>query len=171
MTFSCISDHGGTGDDATAEPTITLLERRRLVSGSRITGFRTWEGCLHLGSYLLTDEGRDIIRGKNVLELGAGTGFLSLLCAKHLRADRVTATDGDEAVIEALAENAALNELDDGERVAARVLRWGEDLAGTWVRRDCDTRPYDVVIGADIVGLKIPFHMTQIDFAATRLLM
>ena len=154
MTFSCISDSFGTGEDSSAEPTITLLERRRLVSGSRVTGFRTWEGSLHLGSYLLTGEGGDIIRGKNVLELGAGTGFLSLLCAKHLRAKHATATDGDEDVVGALRKNAALNDLDDGQRVSARVLRWGEDLEGTWVERECEARPYDVVIGADIVGLK-----------------
>ena len=155
VTFSCISDSGSIDKDALAEPTITLLERRRLVLGSRVTGFRTWEGSLHLGSYLLTDAGRDLVRGKDVLELGAGTGFLSILCAKHLRASRVAATDGDEGVVEALRENIALNELRDGERVTARVLRWGDDTPEPWLKQTCQAQPYDVVIGADIVGFKL----------------
>ena len=158
MTFSCISESGSISNDAFPEPTITLLERRHLVSGSRVTGFRTWEGSLHLGSYLLTGAGRDLVTGKNVLELGAGTGFLSLLCAKHLQARRVTATDGDESVVEALRENISLNELKDGERITARVLRWGEDAPEPWLSQTCQTQPYDVVIGADIVGFTLLFH-------------
>lgn len=133
------------------EPAITLLERRNLISGSLTTGFRTWEAALHLGAYLLTPPVRSLINGKNVLELGAGTGFVSILCAKQLGAKHVTATDGDEAVIEALKENFFLNGLDDVESVNASVLRWGRGLRGTWVDDECEIWPYDVVLGSDIV--------------------
>ncbi|KAK5631425.1 hypothetical protein RRF57_007139 [Xylaria bambusicola] len=103
VTFTCLPEsqiHKYEGDDGNAEeePTITLLERRNLISGSRTTGHRTWEAALHLGSYLLTKPGHDVIRGKSILELGAGTGFLAILCAKHLGARHVTTTDGDESV-------------------------------------------------------------------------
>ncbi|KAI1108891.1 S-adenosyl-L-methionine-dependent methyltransferase [Nemania sp. NC0429] len=160
VTFTCLPD-GRTDRDrdsdgsAEAEPAITLLERRNLISGSRTTGHRTWEAALHLGSYLLTDSGRDLIRGKSVLELGAGTGFLAILCAKHLGARHVTTTDGDEMVVDYLRENLVLNDIADDLVVTARALWWGDDLNGTWVEQDCSSHPYDVVIGADITYDKV----------------
>lgn len=67
VTFTCLqAPQDGQGPDWPAS-TITLLERRRLVSGSQVTGFRTWEGALHLGAYLLSDAGRRLVRGRNVL--------------------------------------------------------------------------------------------------------
>ena len=156
VTFTCIAPGRRWSADSDVEPTVTLLERRHLISGSLTTGFRTWEAALHLGSYLLTTEGASLIHDKSVLELGAGTGFLSILCAKHLEARHVTATDGDEGVVEALRENLFLNGLDQEEQVVTSILRWGRGLIGTWVEEDCEAWPYDTVIGADIVGLSFP---------------
>ncbi|KAI1761576.1 putative methyltransferase-domain-containing protein [Hypoxylon sp. FL1150] len=157
VTFTCIPEAAGTDDghENASEPMITILERRHLISGSRTTGFRTWEGSLHLASYLLTKDGSRLIRGKNVFELGAGTGFLSILMAKHLQAKHVTTTDGDERVIGSLRENLQLNDLEDRQQVRTETLRWGHDLSGTWVEDDCAAHPYDVVIGADITYDKI----------------
>lgn len=160
VTFSCLSPSAHSSNTPNEEPTITLLERRHLISGSLTTGYRTWEAALHLGSYLLTSEGSSLIAGKNVLELGAGTGFISVLCAKHLEAKHLTTTDGDEGVIESLKENLFLNELDD-KNVNASVLRWGHGLAGSWVEEECETWPYDVVLGADIVCM--PFMLLSVD--------
>lgn len=151
VTFSCLPGGRRASADLNVEPTVTLLERRHLISGSLTTGFRTWEAALHLGSYLLSAEGSGLIRAQSVLELGAGTGFLSILCAKHIEAKHVTATDGDEGVVEALRENLFLNRLDEQERVLTSILRWGRGLRGTWVDEDCEAWPYDTVIGADIV--------------------
>ncbi|KAI1295121.1 putative methyltransferase-domain-containing protein [Xylaria venustula] len=154
VTFTCLPenqvDASQGGDHPEEEPTITLLERRNLISGSRTTGHRTWEAALHLGSYLLTSSGHDLIRGKSVLELGAGTGFLAILCAKHLGARHVTTTDGDENVVDYLKENLALNGIEEGISLTAKTLWWGDELEGTWVERECSSDPYDVVIGADI---------------------
>ncbi|KAI1099277.1 putative methyltransferase-domain-containing protein [Jackrogersella minutella] len=154
VTFTCTPENDDSDDEA-PEPTITLLERRHLISGSRTTGFRTWEASLHLGSYLLTDAGSSLARDKNILELGAGTGFLTILSAKHLHANHVTTTDGDGGVIESLKENLELNAVDDQRKVRAETLTWGSDLRGTWVEDDCDTYPYDVVVGADITYDKV----------------
>lgn len=151
VTFTCLPPNAKIDEDSTEEPTLTLLERRHLISGSLTTGFRTWEAALHLGSYLLSPAGRRLIEGKSVLELGAGTGFLAILAAKCIGAKHVTTTDGDEGVVEALRENMQLNGLDDDEKVTMEVLRWGEDLKGTCVEQDLESWPYAVVIGADIV--------------------
>ncbi|KAI3317543.1 S-adenosyl-L-methionine-dependent methyltransferase [Xylariaceae sp. AK1471] len=161
VTFTCLPEsHTNNYEDidtsnAKQEPTIIILERRNLISGSRTTGHRTWEAALHLGSYLLTDAGRSLIKGKSVLELGAGTGFLTILCAKHLGARHITSTDGDENVIDGLKENLALNDLDDKKLVTARTLWWGDEIKSTWVEEDCRSEPYDIIIGADITYDKV----------------
>ncbi|KJX97346.1 putative nicotinamide n-methyltransferase protein [Zymoseptoria brevis] len=155
VTFVCLPPGSDQDMDHRNEPSITLLERRHLISGSLTTGFRTWEAALHLGSYLLSPEGQRVINGKSVLELGAGTGFLAILAAKHLQARHVTTTDGDEGVVEALQENLFLNGLDDSTNVINSVLRWGSGLKGSWVEDDCEEFPYDVVIGADITYDKV----------------
>ena len=152
VTFSTPFPDSSDIEDASHEPSITLLERRNLISGSLTTGFRTWEAALHLGAYLLTPQGRKLVQGKSVLELGAGTGFLSILCAGQLGASHVTTTDGDEGVVEALKENLFLNNLDEGGAVLTSVLRWGHGLKASWVQDDFEEHPYDVVIGADIVS-------------------
>lgn len=152
VTFTTLPENASREEEEGPEPTLTLLERRQLISGSLTTGFRTWEAALHLGAYLLSGPGQDLIKGKSILELGAGTGFLSILCAKQLGANHVTSTDGDEGVVEALKENLFLNGLDNEKQVLTSVLRWGQSVRGSWVVDDFEEHPYDTVIGADIVS-------------------
>ncbi|KAI1147162.1 putative methyltransferase-domain-containing protein [Nemania diffusa] len=161
VTFTCLpasranNNQDSDTEYAKEEPTITLLERRNLICGSRTTGNRTWEAALHLASYLLTDHGHDLIRGKSILELGGGTGFLAILFAKYLGARHVTTTDGDEAVVDYLKENLVLNNIDDEKILTVRPLWWGDELKGTWVEQACSSDPFDLVIGADITYDKV----------------
>ena len=133
-------------------PSVTLLESRSLLSTSGGTGFRTWEAALHLASYLASDEGTALVDGKRVLELGSGTGMLSILCAKCLGSAHVTATDGDDRVVEALESNFFLNGLQQSDRIDARLLKWGrameEDEGGK-------QKEVEIVIGADVVSYSI----------------
>jgi protein-L-isoaspartate O-methyltransferase len=73
-------------------PTITLLEARTILAASGTVGLRTWEAALFFGNYLLQNP--SLIEGKSILELGAGTGYLSILCSKYMGASHVLATDG-----------------------------------------------------------------------------
>ncbi|KAF3018798.1 Protein fam86a [Neopestalotiopsis sp. 37M] len=133
---------------------VTLHEPRSLIAGTAHTGHRTWEGALHLATYLLAHPS-ELVTGKRVLELGAGTGFLSIICRKFLDAVAVTATDGEDAVVEGMCGNLRLNGVDDNAQtgVAARRLWWGTELEGNW--RDSGEPPaLDIVIGADIVYQK-----------------
>ncbi|KAM0716582.1 hypothetical protein Q7P37_008027 [Cladosporium fusiforme] len=150
VTFTTLPENASREEEEGPDPTLTLLERRQLISGSLTTGFRTWEAALHLGAYLLSGHGQELINGKSILELGAGTGFLSILCAKQLGATHVTSTDGDEGVVDALKENLFLNGVDDESKVLTSVLRWGQSVRGSWVVDDFEDHPYDTVIGADI---------------------
>jgi predicted nicotinamide N-methyase len=90
VTFTTLPENVSREDEEKEDPTMTLLERRQLISGSLTTGYRTWEAALHLGTYFLSGSGQELIKGKSILELGAGTGFLAILCAKNLGAAHVT---------------------------------------------------------------------------------
>ena len=166
VTFTTLPENLSREDEEAEDPTMTLLERRQLISGSLTTGYRTWEAALHLGAYFLSGQGQELIRGKSILELGAGTGFLAILCAKNLGAAHVTTTDGDEGVVEALKENLFLNGLDDERKVLTSVLRWGHGVRGSWVQDDFEEHPYDTVIGADIVSDFLGFTMATIPLTA-----
>lgn len=131
-----------------ADPHITLLESRALIAAAGTTGLRTWEAGLHLGQYLCTRP--ELVRNKRVLELGTGTGYLAILCAKHLDAQHVIASDGSDDVINHLPDNLFLNGLEGSDKIAPMDLKWGHALVGTEESRWNGGRGVDVVIGADI---------------------
>jgi protein-lysine N-methyltransferase EEF2KMT len=138
----------GTAPSETINPEITLFEFRSLISAYGTTGFRTWDASIHLGQYLCSQP--TIVRGKRILELGAGTGFLSILCSKFLRAAHVIASDGSDDVLINLPDNFFLNNLEGSERVAVMDLKWGHALTGTEEKDWNGGQKVDLVLGADI---------------------
>lgn len=130
------------------DPHITLLESRALIAASGTTGLRTWEAALHLGQYLCASPG--LVRGKNVLELGAGTGYLGVLSAKYLGANTVIVSDGSDDVINNLPDSFFLNGLQGSAKILPMELRWGHALVGTEEQAWNGGRSVDVVLGADI---------------------
>ena len=141
-----------TGEGDSLDYSVTLLESRSIISSSGTTGLRTWEAALLLGQFLCSDDGNAIVRGRRVFELGAGTGMLSILCAKHLGVSEIVATDGDEAVVDAIKTNIFLNELDVTTRVNTAALRWGRPLYGSTFSEDYGMEVPEVVLGADVVS-------------------
>ncbi|KAF4980463.1 hypothetical protein FZEAL_3536 [Fusarium zealandicum] len=129
-------------------PQITLLENRSLISASGTTGLRTWEAALHLGTYLCHNN--SLVKDKRILELGAGTGYLSILCANLLGSEHVLASDGSDDVINNLPENLFLNNLQDSTIVAPMEVKWGHALLGTEEEKWNGGRSVDIVLGADI---------------------
>lgn len=134
---------------------IDILENRALISAAGTTGLRTWEAALHLGQFLCVNG--HFVAGKRVLELGAGTGYLSVLCAKHLGAVHVTASDGAEEVVDNLADNFTLNGLDWGfsnsrrARLSPKLLKWGHALVGTEEPEWLGGQKIDLIVGADVI--------------------
>ena len=141
---------------------VTLLEAPSLLASSGTTGFRTWEAALFLGSYLSSGTAIHFVAGKRIVELGAGTGFLSILCAKHLGASHMLATDGSLEVVTDLRANLNLNKLGRNESTGAAVLQWGHALIGG--PADCRGAhlSYDLAIGADVVGLALSSSSSSI---------
>lgn len=90
---------------------------------------------------MLADDGA-LLRGRRVLELGSGTGILTI--ALRARGFDVTSSDYDDPVIAAnIAHNCRLNALADGPHVAHT---WGAPFA--W---PSGVRAYDVVLGSDLL--------------------
>jgi len=143
-TLSCLPP--SKGQDC---PTISLLEARNLVAAAGTTGLRTWEASLHLGNYLCNST-ISFVQGKSILELGAGTGYVSILCAKYLGADHVIATDGSDDVVACLSTNFYLSGLQDVEMIEAKELRWGQALLGSEHFEWNSGRKLDLVLGADL---------------------
>jgi hypothetical protein len=141
---------------APREQSVTLLEARSVISSSGTTGLRTWEAALVLGAYLVSDYGQAKIRQKRLFELGAGTGLLSILCAKHLGIDGIVATDGDEAVVDAIKTNVFLNGLDSNDtstcQVQSAALKWGWPIDATAFPEDYGMSVPDILLGADVVS-------------------
>ena len=131
-------------------PRVTLLEAPSLLASSGTTGYRTWEAALFLGAYLSSTGGRSLVAGQNVIELGAGTGFLSILCAKHLRARHVLSTDGSREVLSDLQTNLNLNALTKGQSIQASILLWGQTLINDAADFGKSSMYYNLAIGADI---------------------
>lgn len=129
-------------------PSITLSESRSLLAAAGTTGLRTWEAALFLGDYLCSNKG--IVRGKSIIELGAGTGYISILCAKQLGASHVLATDGSDDVVNGLSTNFSLNDLHDTSVVEGKELRWGDALVGSGHPAWIDEQKVDLVLGADV---------------------
>ncbi|KAJ5273888.1 hypothetical protein N7478_009013 [Penicillium angulare] len=114
----------------TSDRTVTTIESRGVILSGGTTGNRTWEAALHLESFLASPAGEALVTGKRIIELGAGTGFLSLFCAKHLGVRGVVATDREHALIETMKE-CRTEEME--------LLVGNEDLK------------FDVALGADLV--------------------
>ncbi len=138
----------GHSDPSHSPHQITLLESRNLISAAGTTGLRTWEAALHLGQYLSFNP--SLIQGKRVLELGAGTGYLAILCAKFLGARQVIASDGSDDVVADLPDNFFVGGLQGSDRISAMDLKWGYGLVGTEEAEWNGGIPIDVILGADI---------------------
>ncbi|KAF2126107.1 hypothetical protein P153DRAFT_369462 [Dothidotthia symphoricarpi CBS 119687] len=147
-TYPLHPTDGSTSD----ERTVTLLEARSVISSSGTTGLRTWEPSLVLGSYLASENGCSMVQGRKVFELGAGTGMLSILCAKYLGASGIVATDGDEGVVDAINTNLFLNGLDASSRCPVRTaaLKWGWPIDTASFSEDYGMDAPDILLGADV---------------------
>lgn len=89
------------------------------------TGITVWDCSRVLWHLITAPDGQYAVKGKRIIELGAGTGVLSIACMKA-GALEVISTDLP-CHLEQLRANAVLNEVAQGFRVSQ--LRWGEDVA------------------------------------------
>ncbi|KAJ7098329.1 S-adenosyl-L-methionine-dependent methyltransferase [Mycena epipterygia] len=114
-------------------------------------GLQSWGSAIVLAERLCADPASfDLSDAQplRVLELGAGTGLLSIAVAKLLPSTTVVATDYHPAILANLAANLRTNfpSPHDQARVSALELDWARPV----FRAPFDA-PFDVVLAADVV--------------------
>ncbi|CAX43336.1 conserved hypothetical protein [Candida dubliniensis CD36] len=108
--------------------TITIKETPKLISGSNTTGLRTWEAALYLSNFLNAKDSPPYnLANKTVMEIGCGTGLVSLALAKNYHnIKKLIMTDGSTNVFDNLQETLRLNNLNDSSIIQCQQLIWGE---------------------------------------------
>mmetsp|Transcript_12701 Transcript_12701/g.25891 ORF Transcript_12701/g.25891 Transcript_12701/m.25891 type:complete len:250 (-) Transcript_12701:29-778(-) len=96
---------------------MSALHDNELEVSSRVV----WTGSLLLCEFLCADPLR--VRG-SCLELGAGTGIVSIMLAKKGMGDSIVMTDGDDEALSLLRENLKMNGLD---MAVPPSYMWGDD--------------------------------------------
>lgn len=104
-------------------------------------GTRLWEAGMLLSRFVEVNMGVDKLKGRKVLELGAGTGLLGLYLSR-LRAD-VLMVDYNELVLRLLKENVKENK----SKAKVEKFDWSD---GEAVQRLCEQQ-FDYIMGADCV--------------------
>lgn len=153
--------------------TVKIKETPKIISGQGTTGLRTWEAALYLLSYINSSgedsTGRISLEGSEIVELGAGTGLVSLAIAKKFKSHNftsITVTDGDSALVEGIGATFAYNGIEN-VAVRSQQLLWG-----TTDPRDTENFvqavPHaDIVVAADVTydALVVPqLAATLLDF-------
>lgn len=134
---------------------ISMKESLFFVSDGT-TGLCTWPASIALAEYLLQNS--ELIRGRKVLELGAGLGFCSMVNFKYCGAKNVLVTDGSLACLDCYAQNIALN-FPEANKISAQKIeidgRYLEYCQLEWQSIDRVTQVSqlqpEIVLGSDII--------------------
>ncbi|KAJ1667061.1 hypothetical protein EV178_001782 [Coemansia sp. RSA 1646] len=119
-----------------------VLQEEQLTISHGTTGLLTWEAGLFLSDFFV--EHPDIIRDKNVIELGSGCGLAGFTCAA-MGAANVLCTDVNGNVLHILEDNRKLNP-SIVDKIQVADLDWEDTNECARLSKDVD-----VVIGSDIL--------------------
>lgn len=115
------------GDEAQESSTHNIIKiEHTMATPLEDVGKQVWRGALFLADYILFQ--RDLFQGRTVLELGAGTGFTSIIAATV--AQTVYCTDVGADLLATCQRNIALNShltASGGSGVKVRELDWLKD--------------------------------------------
>jgi len=126
---------------------LAQLESKR----EEISGRRLWPGSSILGQYLVEMEAQ--FEGKNVLELGAGTGVCGML-SRRLGAAFVAVTDGDSECISLINQNFQNNGFRDDQYIHSFFLKWGDTVSTAAFSEACPIESFDLIVAGDVLYKK-----------------
>jgi predicted nicotinamide N-methyase len=121
--------------------------KSRTFGGEDLTGLSGW-GLTRAFAAVLLASGGKAVRGKDVVELGCGTGLLGI-CTKLAGAKSAVLTDRSVMVLELARENARLNELGAGQEVSFAQVEWSSRESGAGSVGDVACA--DVVVASECV--------------------
>jgi len=133
----CLIQFGQSGLPATI---VVEQEDAVRAGGDDETGRVVWPSAHSLSAHLCAHP--ELVRGRRVVDLGAGTGLVGLVAAA-LGASQVVLSDLPTA-LPLLRRNALQNIAACGDNVHVEALRWGDPVGPVFER--CD-----VVIGCEII--------------------
>lgn len=90
----------------TPEVVVTLKESMKFISEGT-TGLVSWQASIALSEWILKH--LDQFNGKEILELGSGTGLLGFLLGKIISGSRIILSDCHDSVLRLLHENHQIN--------------------------------------------------------------
>ncbi|OQR88421.1 hypothetical protein ACHHYP_06825 [Achlya hypogyna] len=131
------------------------------ATSSEISGQRIWPGSYLLAEYLHAN--KDLVAGKRTLELGAGTGLVSLV-ARLDGAASLVATDGDlEVVNDILTWNVQTN-APDATNLHTTSLWWGDEASNTAFAERFGSALFDRVLAGDVLykGELVPLLLASV---------
>lgn len=124
---------------------VLIKENRNSLVERGDTGHRTWESSLALTELICCDNKRFSYPLGNVVELGAGTGLVSLAIGKLGLSQHIYSTDGSRNVVEKLNETVEINGLDDF--VQPMFLRWDDLGAAAKLPKNATLFAGDILYG------------------------
>ena len=130
--------------------TVLLSPHFHALQRNDVTGGTVWDACRGVAAYLCRREKEagtagehGFVRGRRVLELGAGFHGLLGIVATRLGARNVVVTDGEDIAVECLRVNAVWTHMHDVDKplMEARRLEWGK-ITGQQREGDGRYRPF-----------------------------
>lgn len=139
-------------DDDNDDLWIDILQSPAACTDFDLTGQIVWPVSVLLSHYLTSID----LRGKTVLELGAGGTALPSFTAAYQGASTVMATDGNEsAVLDLLRQNTAFHQQKIDTTAACQLycqpLLWGNQSQLLALLQPLKQKRVDVVVAADVV--------------------
>ena len=107
-----------------------------------------WPASLTVASHLLEED--DLVRGKRMLELGAGTGLVSIAAALQGKAQSILATDYEQIPLQLL-EYAARNLNQEGSSSVTRSKVPLQTALFDFCDLSLPLPPADLVVAADVI--------------------
>ncbi|KAI0684765.1 putative methyltransferase-domain-containing protein [Cytidiella melzeri] len=135
----------------------TLMESRTTIECGT-TGMKTWRASLLLAQYLIRHP--QLVRGKSVLELGCGVGFLGLVLATlqqpTVHRGRIMLTDVHPHVLRRCESNLVLPCSTSSQHplIHTEELDWADALRDSrlpMIHRVLQKASAELIIGADVV--------------------
>lgn len=123
----------------------------RLVGSNPLWGHLLWNAGQVVAKYL-EDNANEIIKDKNVLELGGGSGLPSLVCALH-QPMKVVVTDYPDAELIANLQYNIEHAIESSRRelIVAQGFLWGSDITPIKKQLKDPEDGFDLIIMADIL--------------------
>lgn len=124
---------------------VTVKESKNMISDGT-TGLRSWQASGALAEWAIHN--RKMLHGKQILELGSGTGLTGCIIAKVCEPRKIVLSDGNDMVIRLLRENCDNNfNMSENDLIYVDILEWDNYKES----RVFDNIQPDIVMAADVV--------------------